>query len=976
MDNTNHTLFYDLLKKVNGPNITVLSYNIRSMRENFEFFMLQFGAQNVLPEIIILTEIWIFENEVDNYKIPGYNTFHNCNQSYRSGGVIVYVVECLVCSESVINAQTADMVQLSINFDKFSLAILAIYRLHSHTIQAFIEEVQNTLNCIKDKNLLLIGDLNICILENTLTNFNYISMLAGFGLESLINTPTRITSGSKTCIDHAFFRSRSSLTCITGTLDIGVTDHLMIFCSIEIPIAVEQKYVKKTLKMIDYKVLVDILSNSDFSTVFNTLDVNVAYNKFSEIVNLAVLQSTTENKCSNRYNKLKPWMNKRLIKRIEKRKLLYKKTLKYPNNQNCKDHYSRFHTRLLTDLKLQKENYYKNLFEINKNNSSAQWKIINDLTGPKKDKSKDITLYSDDDCLNTSSEPHEVSNILNNYYISIVDKLRYSSDTVDQPGDYRKWFPYSCQLNSMFMYPTYAEEINLIVGSLKSKKSPGIDGWSAELIKHICPVISYVLTHIVNLSMQTGVFPDKLKNALVVPIFKKGDPKLPGNYRPISLLPVVAKVVEKVIKKRLLSFYSKGSYLSKNQFGFMEGKSTEDALIKVVSEMQSGLNENKSVAGIFIDITKAFDCVDHNILLTKLWLSGVRGIALKWFESYLSDRQQCIRIGNSVSDQVTIKYGVPQGSVLGPILFLVYINDLCDGKFFGNITAYADDTALTYCVKQGYNVSSQMQEDLNILKYWFDLNYMTLSTKTKYLLFSYRGVIEARSDVYYKCKVCVSREIETVCPNCNLLERCGQIKYLGLIVDENINWKMHINKLKKETLYLIRKFYLLRYLCPLSVLKTIYYALVNSKLQYGVTLWGGTYYSTLKPLVVSQKKFIRLMLFKPSREPSFPLFHQLQILPLRYLYVYHVMKIFYVKSGNVVCNINVYSHRLRNYDITEVPRPYSESYKKSFSYLAPKMWNKIKPDEETTKSLCIFKKYVRKFLFSIENIENWLSLLG
>lgn len=972
----NDTLFVDLLNKVHGRNITVLSYNIRSMRENFEFFIMQFGPKNVMPDVIILTEIWIFENEVNNFKIPGYKSFHNCNQSYRSGGVIIFVLEDLSCSESVIDSNTADMLHITINFDTFSLSVLAIYRLHSHTIFSFINELQNILYEIKSKNLLLIGDLNICILENTTINSDYISLLSSFGLDSLINTPTRITRESKSCIDHAFFRSRDNFEHTSGSIELGITDHLAIFCAIEIPEVIIKKSLDITTKKIDYERLLNILRANDYNSVFIQTDVNLAYNKLSGIIDSAILQSTDVKQLTRRYNKLKPWMTKNLIKHIEKRKLLYKKTLKYPDNQNYKNHYNRFHKKLLSDLKLQKELYYNNLFEVNKNNSSAQWKIVNELTGVCKDKNADMMLYSDESHTNIVSEPQDVANLLNGYYISIVDKLRVNNIVMNKPQDYQRWFPTACNLKSMFLFPTDPQEISSIISSLKSKKSPGNDGWSPELLKNICTVISHVLAYIVNLSMQSGVFPDKLKDALVVPVFKKGDTKLLGNYRPISLLPVMAKVIEKVVKKRLLSFYSKFSFFSENQLGFIEGKSTEDALVKVLTELQNGLNDNRSTAGVFIDITKAFDCVDHQILLEKLSISGVRGIPLQWFKSYLSERKQRVRVGNCVSEPLTVKYGVPQGSVLGPILFLVYINDLCEGKLNGKITAFADDTALTYCTKPPDNLTNQIQADLNILKYWFDSNYMSLSTsKSKYLLFSHRGTVELGSSLYYKCNDCVCKDIVNTCHDCTIIDRCDHIKYLGVVIDDKINWKMQISKLNRETLYLVRKFYFLRYVCPLSVLKTIYYALVNSKLQYGITLWGGTYYTSLKPLVKAQKKIIRVMLFKGGREKSFPLFSRLQILPLRHLYVYQVTRIFYAKSGNTVSNINVYFQKLRNRQRTVVPRPYTEAYKKSYNYLASKIWNKINPPVNDLKSRNIFKRYIRKYLLNLENIEEWFRLL-
>lgn len=273
-------------------------------------------------------------------------------------------------------------------------------------------------------------------------------------------------------------------------------------------------------------------------------------------------------------------------------------------------------------------------------------------------------------------------------------------------------------LESFFIYSTDNEEILGIIKKLKNKRSRGIDNISVELLKEIGKSIAPALEHIFNLSFKLGCFPTCFKKSVVVPLIKKSNSIKMDNLRPISLLPIPSKILEKIMKKRLLSFLNSKHFFSENQFGFTKGKSTEDALSVFVERLYSSINFGKKASALFIDYKKAFDLVDQTILLSKLEHAGIRGVAHSWFSTYLSNREQIVKFKDCFSEPEIVEKGVPQGSVLSATLFLIYINDLLKKPFMGKMYAFADDLVLLYDKENEEEIWQCIMHDLNILKIW------------------------------------------------------------------------------------------------------------------------------------------------------------------------------------------------------------------------------------------------------------------
>ena len=455
----------------------------------------------------------------------------------------------------------------------------------------------------------------------------------------------------------------------------------------------------------------------------------------------------------------------------------------------------------------------------------------------------------------------EICNNFNNYFSTVADNILHENKTPILKS-FDKYL--TNPTNTSFVFePCDPLEVYSCINELNPNKGAGPNGIPTKILQLISKFICVPLSKIFNMSILTGVHPDQLKQAHVIPIFKKGSRLLISNYRPISLLSNLNKIFEKILHKRMFTYLDKYNLLYDLQFGFRAKYSTSHALIHMTEKIRQALDAGKVTCGIFIDLQKAFDTVNHNILLKKLHHYGFRGIINKWFQSYLSDRRQKVVINGFESENRLMPNGVPQGSVLGPILFLIYINDLHKCIQHSETYHFADDTNILNISNNYKILQKNVNKDLKAMSCWLIANKISLN-KDKTVMIFFR-----KHDALPTIKIKLHGK---------LLIPSSEVKYLGVYLDEKLDGIKHsedlIKKLNRSNGMLAKA----RHYISEDYLKNVYYATFSSHLMYGCQVWTQKLLSVSNKILKLQKKALRLITFSHHKAPSEPLFKQLGIL--------------------------------------------------------------------------------------------------
>ena len=500
-----------------------------------------------------------------------------------------------------------------------------------------------------------------------------------------------------------------------------------------------------------------------------------------------------------------------------------------------------------------------------------------------------------------------------------------------------------------------------ILRKFSPRKSTGPDNIPTKILKLGARSLSPILSCLINECFSTGIFPKCLKLARVTPIFKGGDPLSPSEWRPISIVSVLSKIIEKLVCTRLNKYLLKNNILTKNQFGFRSGHSTAHAILNINEQILANGDAHRHTISVFLDLSKAFNCVNHDILIGKLQRYGVTGISLDFFRSYLTDQYQFTRINGQDSNWRRITCGVPQGSVLGPLLFIIYMNDLSHVSRF-SVSLFADDTCLVLSHKDLKHLEFTCNQELKIIEDWFKANRLTANQKkaSKFMLTTGKNK-SALPDIELKM-------------GNTTLEKVKTMKYLGVMLDEDFNWSAHVTQLKSKLASSVGILSKLKYYLNTKILIQVYHALIGSRLHYAIACWGAAAQTVIQPIKVLQNRAVRFI-SKTSRYTKLDIAYlNLRLLKFDDLYQFNLAKFMHSYTLGTLppffTNFIQSSSDIHNYPThfatTNTFRPLrcnKTVTQRSIRHRAPSHWNQL-PLQIRNSSKSKFKKEYKKHVFS------------
>ena len=771
--------YYTLNDYISLPNdvqnFCVLNYNIRSFNANSTTFESFIDFFNIKHDCIVLTETWNTESNIDFCKIEGYSSSHTYRQNSRGGEVSIFCSDHLSISKCETLSRTDETIEscaVQLVSRGIRMIIIGIYRPPSGNIMDFITALEFLLiNINLDTNfVILAGDLNINLTNVNCENFLLLSStLSSMHFLPLITKPTRFSPGdfdsTPTTLDHIWVNS--SFQSKSGIIYYDVTDHMPCFYHCKLPTDIHstdkikiqtRPFTEQNLQNFIYE-----LTMINWDNLLDYNDIDLSLNAFMHHLNQIYVRNFPMKTKFLSYKRMNnPWITpnvKHLINKKSEHFNLYRRGLitKQTNNQ--------FKNKLNKDIKNAKSSYFLDKLEQHKNDSKRSWNILRQLSGRVKSREEIIQLLNGDDVL---TDKKDIANKFSDFFASIALDL-------DNNLPISQVSPYTNIENNprtFFIYPVTATELENIVSNLKITKTE-LNQMPVKLFKAISNYISEPLKNLINLSFSSGNFPKSLKLARITPIFKKGDKNNSSNYRPITSLPFISKIYERCMTNRLISFINKYSLFSNSQYGFRNNLSTQDALLDLTETIYNSLNNKKYQISIMIDLKKAFDSVNNNILLKKLELYGIRGMGLSWIQSYLADRVSYVALGKVKSNLHTTNIGIPQGSIIGPILFLIYINDLPKTSNKFHTTLFADDTTFSLSDDNYDTMVTTLNSELTKVENWTNANRLTINvTKTEMLFFSNRPIININNN-------------QIILDN-QFLNYTNSCTFLGVILDDKL----------------------------------------------------------------------------------------------------------------------------------------------------------------------------------------------
>lgn len=901
---------------------------------------------------------------VENYCLYRKDRVLNDRRKEEGGGIIVYVKNSIKCKRrSDLECDDIECMFLEVFPNKSKSFIIGnIYRHPNENIywnEKFEILLENVLS--NEKELYLLGDFNRDLLKEQ-TKKTWLEYMEHFGLYQQIIQPTRQTENSSTLIDHIYCNMPANISSIKIP-KLGLSDHFPIFFTRKLNFS----QTKSSHHTISYR------SFKGFNETEFTYDLkNAPWNVIKVFENTDDILDTWTSMYLEIVDKHLP-LRKHRVRHKQQPKWLTPdiidamKTRDQYRSLNNEVQYKIWRNKVLKLIKKSKKEQYRALIEENNNKPGSVWKIFKELGATKRNSQNNINSIIIDG--QEISDSDNIATVFNKFFVSVAASLQ--EPVINPDFDRLKSFCNSKISNdtTFTIPPVTFSMVEQLLRTLDTNKATGSDNLGPRLLKISAPYIAESITYIYNESITSSVFPQKWKEAKVTPLFKNGVKDDVNNYRPISVLPVLSKILEKHVHDALMGYLNANSLLHATQSGFRPNHSCETALVGMIDKWLNANDKGSQTGVVMIDFKKAFDLVDHSLLIKKLQHFKFSGNTLNWFSSYLLDRKQKVSVNTALSQHETILNGVPQGSILGPLLFLLFINDL--PLYTGNVFTdlYADDTTL-YCTGNSLAfIQHKLQVALDNLEKWCKSNGMVINiSKTKIMLITTK-----------QKRAHLDNDLLHLTYNSAVLSNTSCDKILGVHIDNNLTWSTHIENISKKitsNIWLLSR--IKDYLTEKHRVQ-FYKSYIQPHIDYCNIIWGSTHQSNLDRLYKLQKRACRII--KNYSEQN--ICQSMKELKIQNVYerVFLRKAKFMYKVANSITPSYINDMFQPRADVEDVPflrsvastnfippRPNRELFKQSMTYSGTLIWNSIPVAVKNSGTIDSFHRSCIKWMNSTQDV--------
>ncbi|MCG8112744.1 MAG: reverse transcriptase domain-containing protein [Candidatus Thiodiazotropha taylori] len=897
------------------------------------------------------------------FKINGFQTpFRKDNYSNGGGGILVYVKNGIsVRRREDLETNNVPCLWLEIRpASSKSFLVGNMYRPPDSRVEfndRFEDFIDNIIN--EEKEYILLGDFNKNLLDAEIDR-DWGNFTTSLGLTQLVTEPTRVTNESQTLIDHIYTNTEENIQRV-NVERLCLSDHYAIFCNRKSQSNLG-KNTHQTITYRSFKNFEEYLFINDLVSV--PWEIIEAFDKIDDIVSVwstllfEVLNRHAPIKCHRIKRKYQPdWLTPEIMDLMTERN-----KCKINGNMGA---YKCLRNKVSKLIELSKKNTYQSKIEEGKSDPKSIWKIFRELGANRKGNSceSNINIKLGEQTITNETE---LTKLFNEYFVNVAASLKEPltlSDNEELDNFVRSKVPANTEFNIPLTNVTFVTEF---LSNLNITKSSGLDNIGPRILKLSANVLAPSLVFIVNKSLISGEFPCTWKEAKVKPLFKAGAKDDINNYRPISILPTVSKLIEKWVESCFSKYLNKFNLLHQSQSGFRTKHSTESAMVRMIDAWLKAINDGKITGCVLVDFRKAFDLVDHKILLNKLECYKCKNICLSWFESYLTNRTQRVYLNNNLSDPASVTCGVPQGSILGPLLFLIFINDLpLSLKGTAVVDLYADDTTFYDFQNDVTRLEANLQHALDLLRVWCIQNGMVLNTdKTKVMLITSR-----------QKRLMLQNPVLSLMYNGITIRMTTGDKILGVHVDENLIWNNHFQHVSKKLssyLWLLSK---IRSYLSVEHRLLYYNAYVKPHLEYCCIVWSNTSSANINKISKLQKRACKLILSHDYVDIQEALkrldilsFDQIIFLSKAKLmfkvynnltpeYIHELFQMRDLDIDNTTSNLRSVAHK--NYLL---PHPRCNLYKGSFSYSGAVVWNSLPTSIKLAPTLNAFVRRCTEWL--------------